>query len=490
MVYAQADTHFLLYIYDRMRNALLEKSNPTTHNLVHAALKRSADTCLNRYRKEAYDAEGGDGSLGWRNLYSKWSGSFNNTQFAVYKALHAWRDQMARDEDESTRYVLPNNMLFTLADQMPEEASKVLACCNPVPPLVRMNATDIALLIISTKANVVAPTLGKVRIAEADDSIHGRHDPTARDGTHPSSNLAGKTLEKSEQAQGQDATARSSRMFDGSSSKTHSGLSPVAVKTMTNPTKFIAARSGLFGDSSSQTKASKAEEEGKKIAQRIIIDLSAQQSATPVFKEITLKSGKITTVETTTTTITTTTTTTTTEPAVAGADQEEVLFVPKEERATKAKRTDVLVLSTMSKKRSRALDEDLAEVEKEAKEDASESEDAPAAMEEETVGDGGEGSDVVKVKKNKKNKKRKHGEAGTGSSTSSAAATPSSSAAASGSEEPESFKPFDYNSVRSVVDEVIDGAGSGKKRRKKKGSAGSSSEAPARKSSLCFCVLG
>lgn len=58
--YARSDTHFLLYIYDRMRNTLLDKSNPTTHNLLHATLQRSAETSLRRHEKEAYDAEGGE----------------------------------------------------------------------------------------------------------------------------------------------------------------------------------------------------------------------------------------------------------------------------------------------------------------------------------------------------------------------------------------------------------------------------------------------
>ncbi|KAI8599802.1 ribonuclease H-like domain-containing protein, partial [Dissophora ornata] len=147
LTYARSDTHFLLYIYDRMRNALLDKSNPTTHNLLRATLQRSSETALRVHEKDIYDAEGGDGPNGWRNMYSKWNRAFNNMQFAVFKALHAWRDQVARDEDESVKYVLPNSMLFKLADQMPVEATNVLACCNPIPPIVQMHASDIAMLI-------------------------------------------------------------------------------------------------------------------------------------------------------------------------------------------------------------------------------------------------------------------------------------------------------------------------------------------------------
>jgi hypothetical protein len=44
----------------------------------------------------------------------------------------------------ASSYVLPNPMLFALAQKMPTEASGVISCCNPVPPLVRMNATELA----------------------------------------------------------------------------------------------------------------------------------------------------------------------------------------------------------------------------------------------------------------------------------------------------------------------------------------------------------
>ncbi|RKP10165.1 ribonuclease H-like domain-containing protein [Thamnocephalis sphaerospora] len=145
--YARSDTHYLLYIFDRMRNELLEKSNPETKNLLHATLDRSQETALKRYEKEMYDAEHGEGPGGWRNLLSKWNRAMNAQQLEVFKALHAWRDRTARDEDESVRYVLPNHMLFTLAERMPSEAAGVIGCCSPIPPLVRMYASDLAQVI-------------------------------------------------------------------------------------------------------------------------------------------------------------------------------------------------------------------------------------------------------------------------------------------------------------------------------------------------------
>lgn len=153
--YARSDTHFLLFVYDLLRNELLNRSDQVTHNLMQTVLQRSAETALRRYEKEGYDGETGEGPNGWRNLYSKWSRPLSPQQFAVFKAIHAWRDQVAREEDESVRYVLPNHMLFSLAERMPTEGADVIGACNPAPPLVRMNAPDLALAIKEAKIAAV-----------------------------------------------------------------------------------------------------------------------------------------------------------------------------------------------------------------------------------------------------------------------------------------------------------------------------------------------
>ncbi|KAI8819182.1 ribonuclease H-like domain-containing protein [Fimicolochytrium jonesii] len=145
--YARSDTHYLLYIYDRMRNELLTLSNPETHNLMRATLTRSAETALKKYEKDIYDSETGEGPNGWRQTLRKYGGALRPEQFALFRAIHAWRDHTAREEDESPRYVLPTHMMFTLADRMPTDQQGILGCCSPVPPLVRMYATDLALII-------------------------------------------------------------------------------------------------------------------------------------------------------------------------------------------------------------------------------------------------------------------------------------------------------------------------------------------------------
>lgn len=453
--YARSDTHFLLYVYDRMRNALLDKSNPVTHNLLHATLQRSAETSLKRHTKEIYDAEGGDGPGGWRNLYSKWNRALNGQQFAVFKAVHAWRDQMAREEDESIRYVLPNHMMFTLAEKMPEESAAVLACCNPVPPPVRMHATDLALLIAQTKSRVTSLAASQ-KVVEIQVPVHVRFDPkTGLQGTDeakssadaPTSTSAPATKAATSSSQsGKSLIASSSSMFQ-------STMGLIANRPVVDPTPFMAKRSGMFGDMST-SKASKEAQEAEERASRIMYELSVQrESAAPVFKEI----DSVVQVQPEP------------EKEAAPATEEEVVFVPQEERATK-KRTDVLLLNTMSKKRSRALDEDRAELRQEEQE--AEGETASGAS---SAVEGGENDDVVEIKK-KKSKKEKKEKAATSTPLS---ATPASSVPGTDNEE-EGFQPFDYSTAQSVVDGTIDDA-INKKRKKQRKQAPAASAPPARK---------
>ena len=131
--YARSDTHFLLFIYDHLRNALLDRaqsraqspsnaaapgtssSNPA-HALVRSVLARSEGTALRVFEREVYDAEGGSGPAGWDTLARKWNkgalmaGERETVRRRIYREVHAWRDRVAREEDESTRCVLTCRM--------------------------------------------------------------------------------------------------------------------------------------------------------------------------------------------------------------------------------------------------------------------------------------------------------------------------------------------------------------------------------------------
>ncbi|KAJ3510409.1 hypothetical protein NLJ89_g4693 [Agrocybe chaxingu] len=176
LLYARSDTHFLLFIYDNLRNALLDRSKSSSRSptsspppgssgssssksksptaLLDQALARSAETSLRVYTKEPYDAEEGTGPGGWDTLAKRWNkGVFlaggpgvgvGAMQREVYKAVHAWREKTAREEDESTRYVLQNHFLFMLAEEPPADMAALLKVFRTsVPPLVKRRAKEL-----------------------------------------------------------------------------------------------------------------------------------------------------------------------------------------------------------------------------------------------------------------------------------------------------------------------------------------------------------
>ena len=73
------------------------------------------------------------------DVYRKSKRIFDNRQLYAFHAIFMWRDKTARKDDESYGYVLPNHMMLQIAEILPREMQGILACCNPIPPLVRQN---------------------------------------------------------------------------------------------------------------------------------------------------------------------------------------------------------------------------------------------------------------------------------------------------------------------------------------------------------------
>lgn len=128
--YARSDTHFLLFIYDNLRNALLDRSQsraqspsatPGAHisrgatphtdpryTFVREVLSRSEETALRVCERDVYDRENGAGPGGWDTLARKWNkgalmaSERTTAKSKIYREIHAWRDRVSREEDEST----------------------------------------------------------------------------------------------------------------------------------------------------------------------------------------------------------------------------------------------------------------------------------------------------------------------------------------------------------------------------------------------------
>lgn len=188
--YARTDTHYLLYIYDCVRLQLLD-FNHGQPGLLQCVWNKSKDISLKKYVKPIFTEES------YLELQRKQKKSFNTQQLTAFRLLFAWRDKLARQEDESTGYVLPTHMLIKISEELPKEPQGIIACCNPVPPLVRQQVNELHLLVQQArempllKAEMEAQKMkGLTPIKKPEVTLFGPHDTskvTETDLTHFSS---------------------------------------------------------------------------------------------------------------------------------------------------------------------------------------------------------------------------------------------------------------------------------------------------------------
>ncbi|XP_040921426.1 exosome component 10 [Toxotes jaculatrix] len=174
--YARTDTHYLLYIYDCVRAQLLD-FNHGQPGLLQSVWNKSKDISLKKYVKPIYTEES------YLELQRKQKKSFNTQQLTAFRLLFAWRDKLARQEDESTGYVLPTHMMSKISEELPKEPQGIIACCSPVPPLVRQQVNELHLLVQQArempllKAEIAAQkNKGLTPIKKPEVTLFGPHD--------------------------------------------------------------------------------------------------------------------------------------------------------------------------------------------------------------------------------------------------------------------------------------------------------------------------
>ncbi|KAM0717006.1 hypothetical protein Q7P37_006858 [Cladosporium fusiforme] len=153
--YARSDTHYLMYIYDNMRNELIEKSDFSVPNhekdKVHDVCQRSKEYALQRYEHPVYDTQTGQGAGGWYKLVARTAANLSKVEFATFRAIHRWRDEVAREQDDSVNYVMPNHMIFTLARAMPSTRAELLGVAQPATQTIRLRADELVATILQAK---------------------------------------------------------------------------------------------------------------------------------------------------------------------------------------------------------------------------------------------------------------------------------------------------------------------------------------------------
>ena len=153
--YARCDTHFLLYVYDRMRNDLLDTSDASREDgdLMANVLRDSKETALQRFERPFYDAERGMGSNGWYQQLVRSHIVLTCEQFAVFRAVHAWRDRVARQLDENPFQILKRDTLLGLARKMPTHMGALLGVLKPILPLLRPRMQELLGVVQAAKAS-------------------------------------------------------------------------------------------------------------------------------------------------------------------------------------------------------------------------------------------------------------------------------------------------------------------------------------------------
>lgn len=150
MQYARADTHFLLNIYDQLRNKLITAGQ----GKIQEVLYESRKVARRRFEFNKFKTDINDNWLSMSSQMEpdRWiisQFSIEPERQGVVKALIGWRDKVARDKDESTRFVMLNHVLASLSLlSAPIDSQNVINAAGTQYLLVRQNAKELAGIIM------------------------------------------------------------------------------------------------------------------------------------------------------------------------------------------------------------------------------------------------------------------------------------------------------------------------------------------------------
>jgi len=126
--YAREDTHYLLYVYDKMRQDLLTQaqkistSNPMS--LLEQAMHKSNGVCLKTWEKHIVK------DFNYMMILQRNEAHSSMSQQSVLKAILKYRDYLARVEDECVSFIMPNHVMFSIAKHMPVTKNEFRDCCR------------------------------------------------------------------------------------------------------------------------------------------------------------------------------------------------------------------------------------------------------------------------------------------------------------------------------------------------------------------------
>lgn len=169
--YARCDTHYLLYCYDRLKNALLAHTGSsegiavtdgddlevveTGLQALNTVLAKSTELCRKQYTEAPFDPE--DAALQVCKRFGSQRCALEAKNLVALRALLAWRDRLARTLDESVHFIAPDACMWRIALALPSSASRLRSTCNPLPPTLQAHAQELVDIMIGTPAQATAP---------------------------------------------------------------------------------------------------------------------------------------------------------------------------------------------------------------------------------------------------------------------------------------------------------------------------------------------
>ena len=111
--YARIDTHFLLEIYDKVKDLLTSKANAlklSPLEYIRDVFAKSKEICMKVYEKP---------DLAWVGITG--IELFDKKQKKILQKLAKWRDSIARNEDESPGFVLSGRKIMNIAAEQPKD---------------------------------------------------------------------------------------------------------------------------------------------------------------------------------------------------------------------------------------------------------------------------------------------------------------------------------------------------------------------------------
>ena len=179
--YAKEDTHYLLYIYDRMRLELWKKLGQAG---LEQVFNTSKQLCLARYEKPRFYP------LGYRDLFRETGVSraipklseLSSLQEAALAAVWDWRDQCARAEDDSCAVLMSNAELLRVGVHIPQTPVQLEQKCGPLSAFTRKNTAEI-LRIVANSTSVGPASFSSAMAsgtAETSGSSHSFASPSSK----------------------------------------------------------------------------------------------------------------------------------------------------------------------------------------------------------------------------------------------------------------------------------------------------------------------